>query len=286
MIRRIAWATAAEARGLDPDEPLGTSALRDAGIEVSVVNWDDSSVDWASFDRVLPRSTWDYPERLDEFLAWVDRVDTLTELRNPPALMRWSMDKHYLLDLEGIGVPITPTVAVEVGQAPAFPDGPFVVKPAIGAGSRDAASYRADQCELAEAHIARLHQRGASMLVQPMLASVAEHGEWPLVFFNGEFSHAASKRVSLANASSVATLYAAETNAAHMATPEQVEVGAAVVAEATARFGVPLYARVDVVRDDAGGYCVLEVEMVEPSLFLLEGGPGAVAGMVRAFTSD
>ena len=286
MIRRIAWVTAPEVHGFDPDEPLGPPALRDAGVEVSVVDWDDPSVDWATFDRVLPRSTWDYPERLDEFLAWVDRVDALTELRNPPDLMRWSMDKHYLLDLEAIGVPITPTVAVEVGQAPVFPDGPFVVKPAIGAGSRDAASYRPDQCVLAEEHIARLHERGASMLVQPMLASVAEHGEWPLVFFNGEFSHAASKRVSLANASSVAALYAAETNTPHLATADQVEVGAAVVAEATARFGVPLYARVDVVRDDAGGYCVLEVEMVEPSLFLLEGGPDAVASMVRAFTSD
>jgi hypothetical protein len=62
-------------------------------------------------------------------------------------------------------------------------------------------------------------------------------------------------------------------------------VGVAVVAEATARFGVPLYARVDLVRDDDGGYRVLEVEMVEPSLFLVEGGPAAVAAMVRAFIS-
>ncbi len=285
MIRRIAWVTAAAVRGLDPDEPFGPAALRAAGIEVSVVDWDDPSVDWSSFDRVLPRSTWDYPERIDEFLAWVDHVDALTDLRNPPSLMRWSMDKHYLLDLAAIGVPITPTVAVEVGQAPVFPEGPFVVKPAIGAGSRDAASYQPDQYELAESHISRLHARGASMLVQPLLPSVAEHGEWPLVFFNGEFSHAASKRVALASANSVDPVNGVGTNSPYVATTEQVEVGAAVVAEVTARFGVPLYARVDLVRDDDGGYCVLEVEMVEPYLFLPEGGPAAVAAMVRAFTS-
>jgi glutathione synthase/RimK-type ligase-like ATP-grasp enzyme len=252
---------------------------------VSVVDWDDPSVDWSSFDRVLPRSTWDYPERLDEFLAWVDRVDGLTDLRNSPALMRWSMDKHYLLDLGAVGVPVTPTVAVEVGQAPVFPEGPFVVKPAIGAGSRDAASYQPDQCELAESHIARLHARGASVLVQPLLASVAEHGEWPLVFFNGEFSHAASKRVALASANSVDPVNGVGANSPYVATSEQVEVGATVVAEVTARFGVPLYARVDLVRDDDGGYCVLEVEIVEPYLFLPEGGPAAVAAMVQAFTS-
>lgn len=252
---------------------------------MSVVDWDDPSVDWSSFDRVLPRSTWDYPERLDEFLAWVDRVDELTDLRNSPALMRWSMDKHYLFDLGAVGVPVTPTVAVEVGQAPVFPEGPFVVKPAIGAGSRDAASYQPDQCEWAASHIARLHARGASVLVQPLLGSVAEHGEWPLVFFNGEFSHAASKRVALASANSVDPVNGVGTNSPYLATTEQVEVGAAVVAEVTARLGVPLYARVDLVRDDDGGYCVLEVEIVEPYLFLPEGGPAAVAAMVQAFAS-
>ncbi|MEI6374556.1 MAG: hypothetical protein WCP26_12310 [Actinomycetes bacterium] len=286
MITRLAWVTAMSVRGHDPDEPWGPPALRAAGVEVSVVDWDDPSVDWASFDRVLPRSTWDYPERIEEFLAWVDRVDAVTDLRNPPDLMRWSMDKHYLLDLERAGVPITPTAVVEVGEEPRFPDGPFIVKPAIGAGSRDAASYQAHETELAAVHIARLHARGASMLVQPMLESVAVDGEWPLLFFNGEFSHSASKRVSLAAATSISGIYAEETNAPHVASAAQIDVGVAAVAEATARFGVPLYGRIDVVRDDSGGYCVLEVELVEPSLFLLEGGPDAIDRMVAAFSAD
>lgn len=286
MISRLAWVTTASVHGHDPDEPFGPPALRAAGVDVSVVDWDDPSIDWATFDRVLPRSTWDYPERIDEFLTWVDHVASVTELRNPPALMRWSMDKRYLLDLERVGVPITPTVVVEVGDMPSFPDGPFVVKPAIGAGSRDAASYQAHETELAAEHITRLHARGAAMLVQPLLESVAQHGEWPLIFFNGEFSHSASKRVSLAGATAVGGIYAPETNAPHTASPEQIAVGAATIAEATARFGVPLYGRIDVVRDDSGGYCVLEVELVEPSLFLLEGGPQAIDNMVAAFTAE
>jgi len=92
--------------------------------------------------------------------------------------------------------------------------------------------------------------------------------------------------VSLAAATSIGGIYAEETNAPHVASAAQIEVGAAAIAEASSRFGTPLYGRIDVVRDDAGGYCVLEVELVEPSLFLQEGGPGAVERMVQTFTSD
>jgi len=105
------------------------------------------------------------------------------------------------------------------------------------------------------------------------------------VSFKGEFSHAASKRVALASANSVDPVNGVGTHSPYVATTEQVKVGATVVAEVTARCGFPLYARVDFVRDDDGDYCVLQVEIVEPYLFLPEGGPAAVAAMVQAFTS-
>jgi glutathione synthase/RimK-type ligase-like ATP-grasp enzyme len=172
-----------------------------------------------------------------------------------------------------------------VGAIPAVPRGEFVVKPAVGAGSRDVAAYREDQEDIAAEHVSRLHARGASVLVQPTLASIAVEGEWPLVFFHGDYSHAASKRVTLANAAAIDDLYAEELNAPHVASAEQVAVAAAVVDLAAARFGVPTYARVDVVRGDDGRMCVLEVELVEPSLFLPEGGPDAVARFVDAVTA-
>ena len=285
MTRRMAWVTTQEALGRDPDHPYGVPALEAAGIEVATVDWKDPAVDWSSFDRVLPRSTWDYPEVMDRFLTWIDAVDAVTDLRNSPATMRWSMDKHYLADLDGAGIPVTPTEFVEVGAIPGFPRGGFVVKPAVGAGSRDVAAYREGQEDVAAEHVSRLHARGASVLVQPALASIAVEGEWPLVFFHGDYSHAASKRVTLANAAAVDDLYAEELNAPHMASAEQVAVATAVVDLAAARFGVPTYARVDVVRGDDGRMCVLEVELVEPSLFLPEGGPEAVARFVDAVTA-
>ena len=68
--------------------------------------WDDPQVDWAGFDAALLRSAWDYTERIGEFLEWVERTAAVTRLLNPPPVVRWNSDKHYLQDLAQLGVPI------------------------------------------------------------------------------------------------------------------------------------------------------------------------------------
>jgi len=268
VIKRLAWVTARGARGLDDDEPIALAGLARTGVAVEVVDWADPDARWSRYDRVVLRSAWDYPQRLPEFLAWLDAVDAVSELVNPAATVRWNLDKQYLAALAEDGVPITPTVFVRPGEAAEFPDGRFVVKPAVGAGSRDAAWYGPDERDSATEHVARLHAAGQTVLVQPMLASVARDGEWPMVFFGGTFSHAARKRVDLPRAGAIATLFAAEQNSAHVATAEQITAATAAVDAVSRRLGTPTYARVDLVRDDDGRYRVLEVELVEPSLFL------------------
>ncbi|RIJ69730.1 hypothetical protein D1871_21620 [Nakamurella silvestris] len=278
----MAWVTTQEARGLDEDEPLALAGLRRAGIDTAVVDWDDPAVDWSDFDRVVLRSAWDYPERLAEFLGWLDRVDAVTDLLNPPATIRWNLDKRYLAELDRAGVSITPTEFIAPGDPVVFPAGDFVVKPAVGAGSRDAASYGPEQHDVATGHVARLHGSGTTVLVQPFLASVAAVGEWPMVFFEGSFSHAANKKVALPRAGTVESLFAAETNRPHTASATQIVVAQAAVDLVSAHLGTPAYARVDLVRDDDGGYCVLELEMIEPSLFLPYTDSAAVDRLVAA----
>lgn len=283
MIDRLAWVTTAAARGRDEDEPLALAELRRRGVRVDVLDWDDPGVRWGDYQRVVLRSAWDYPERLAEFRAWLGAVREVTDLRNPIDVVEWSLDKHYLADLAEAGVPIVPSAFVEPGDPFEPPSGEYVLKPAVGAGSRDAASYGPGHAAVAVAHVRRLQERGASVIVQPLLPSVAVDGEWPLVFFAGEYSHAASKRVTLPQAGSVDDLFATETNVPHVADAGQLAVANAAIDLINRRFGAPLYARVDLVRDDAGNPCVLELEMVEPSLFLAEGGPGAVERMAAAF---
>ena len=282
MISSLAWVTTREARGLDEDEPVVLAALKKAGVAVDVVDWDDPDVDWSGYDRVVLRSAWDYPQRLAEFLSWIDEVAAVSDLVNPPATVRWSLDKQYLADVAEAGLPITPTLFVAPGSIATFPDGDFVIKPAVGAGSRDAASYNPDQHDHAVAHVARLHAIGQVVLVQPFLTSIPIEGEWPMVFFDGKFSHAASKRVALPEVGAGEDLFAAENNAAHLATPAQIEVAQGVMDMVSARLGAPTYGRVDLVRDDAGEFCVLEVELNEPSLFLRYADSAAVDKFVTA----
>ncbi|MGI5129222.1 ATP-grasp domain-containing protein [Pseudonocardia sp. CA-107938] len=285
MITRLAWLTTAAARGRDDDEPAALAALAAAGVQADVVDWDDEDVDWASYDRAVLRSTWDYPERLADFVDRLDVIDRATELVNPAAVVRWNLDKRYLTELAAAGVPTVPTEAVEPGGTPTWPDGEFVVKPAIGAGSRDAARYGPADRTAALEHVRRLHGRGATALVQPFLHSVDRDGEWPLVFLAGAFSHAASKRVRLPRAGSVEGLFAHEENVAYRADPAQIAVAQAALDVVTARFGPLRYARIDLVRTAAGGYAVLEVELIEPSLFLPQADAGAADRLAAALSA-
>ncbi|TCJ00072.1 hypothetical protein [Aeromicrobium sp. IC_218] len=285
MIGRLAWVTAREARGQDEDEAVALAALARTGVDVDVVDWDDPAVDWAGYDRVVLRSPWDYPARLADFLAWLDATAALTEVVNEPRTVRWSIDKRYLAELDEAGVPITDTVFVAPGESVDLPAGDFVVKPAVGAGSKDAASYGPDQHAVAREHVERLHAAGQVVLVQPYVASVATDGEWALVYLGGRYSHAASKRVALPRAGVVETLFAEETNAPHEATAEQRAAADAAMAHVEERLGTPAYARIDLVRHDDGGHRVLEVELVEPSLFLPYADASAADRLAEVLTT-
>lgn len=285
MTGRVAWVTAREARGQDEDEGVALAALARRGADVDVVDWDDPDADWAGYDRVVLRSPWDYPARLEAFLEWLDATAAVTEVVNDPRMVRWSIDKRYLAELRSAGVPITDTVFVAPGEPVAFPDGDFVVKPAVGAGSKDAASYGPDQQDVARDHVARLHDAGQVVLVQPYVASVATEGEWALVYLGGRFSHGASKRVALPRAGLVEELFAAETNAPHEATPDQRAAADAALAHVQERLGTPAYARIDLVRHDDGDYRVLEMELVEPSLFLPYADASAADRLAEVLTA-
>ena len=271
---RIALVTAAAARTLDEDlAPLET-ALRAAGVAPSIVEWDDAAIDWSAFDLAVLRSTWDYSMRQPEFLRWIDRISPLTTLVNPREVVRWNTDKHYLAQLAKAGVPVVPSTFVEPGEDTsraldaflATAGEEFVVKPSIGAGSRDAQRYARGERDAALAHARRLLEADRSVLLQPYLGRVDAHGETALIFFAGTFSHAIRKGPLLKRGEGpTRALFATEHITAR--TPSADEIA---VAERTLRampFGELLYARVDLIHDDDGTPRVLELELTEPSLF-------------------
>jgi hypothetical protein len=264
--------------GFEPDRGLKTE-LETAGARVEDVSWDDPGADWSAFDVVVVRSTFDYSQRRDEFLAWADSLDG--RLHNPPSVLRWNSDKRYLSDLASAGLPVVPTIFVSPGGRLPPLDGEVVVKPAVSAGGRDTGRFAPGAHDAARALVVDITQSGRVAMLQPYLPAVDERGETALVFVAGELSHVLGKRAVLAP-DEVAPVRDDEIGAAEVmydedlvragdATGAERELAGAIVAAVAKRFGAPpLYARIDLLADADGAPTLLELELVEPALYLAE----------------
>jgi glutathione synthase/RimK-type ligase-like ATP-grasp enzyme len=281
VARLIGLTTTPAARDLDEDYAPLAAALDRLGFTADAPAWDDPAVDWRRYALVLLRSTWNYTEDLDAFLDWATRVSRVTRLLNGVDTVRWSTDKRYLLELDRAGVPIVPSAIAAPGETwspPAAAD--FVVKPSVGAGSRGARRFQADETEAARAHALRLHAAGYHTLTQPYLHSVEANGETALMFIEGEFSHGVRKGPLLAaGGGEVEGLFASESIEARRPGADELSVANRAVAAIPGE--PPLYARVDLIRDDTGRPRVLELELAEPTLFFSH-GPGSADRFARA----
>jgi len=243
-------------------------ALRPAfaaqGHSVEDVSWDDPDADWGSYAAAIIGTTWDYWDRQAEFLAALERIEAATRLFNPVALVRWNIHKTYLRDLEAKGARIIPTVWLDTvdaaSAAAAFETlgaDDLVFKRQVGAG----------------AHGQHRLSRGGpvpdmphAMMVQPFLKSIQTEGEFSFIFVGGDFCHALVKRA-------VAGDYRIQSKYGGKETP--VTPPADDLADAAAVISMldeaPLYARVDMVRGEDGRLVLMELEVIEPYLYPLEG---------------
>jgi O-ureido-D-serine cyclo-ligase len=287
--RRLALVSARAARALDEDLPPLVAACAAAGAHVEVADWDDPAVDWGSFDAALLRSAWDYTERLSEFLAWVERTASQTLLLNPQAVVQWNSDKHYLAELARQDVPIVPSGFCEAGEDPSpvlegflarqgLPE--LVVKPAVGAGSRDTRRHPRTAVEAILEHMRPLLQKRRSVLLQPYLPSVDREGETALIYIGGNFSHAIRKGPLLPpGAQATAALFAPEEITPRIPGADERAVAERVLAALP--FPDVLYARIDLIRGEGGEPRLLELELTEPSLFFAH-GPGSALRLAQA----
>jgi glutathione synthase/RimK-type ligase-like ATP-grasp enzyme len=257
-------------------------ALRMRGIEATHAAWDDPEVDWPAFDLAVVRSTWDYPERLDDFLDWARR---LRRVLNPLEVLQWNTDKRYLGDLAAAGLAVIPTRFVRPGDDFETPKTPFVVKPAVSNGALDTAWYRAGDAPEARAHVRRLQSSGRIVLIQPYLANIEEEGEVALVFLGGCYSHAirragSLKRPGLAPDGAVPP---AEVRAYEPTRAERALAAEVMACVPCGPSGL-LFGRIDLVSGPGGKPMVLEAELTEPALFLdfSEGGIGRFADAIAA----
>ncbi|HXR59911.1 MAG TPA: hypothetical protein VN732_01140 [Solirubrobacterales bacterium] len=272
---RIAIATCAAYADLKVDDELLRVALEERGCEAESVIWDQLGTEWSQFDLCLVRSTWDYDEKHREFLDWTRRVEMAAGLRNPAKLIAWNSDKSYLRGLGERGVRTVPTVWVgkdsRLGLERILAGTGWeeaVVKPVLDLGARNLQRVSAGDGSAALESILQRHDA----MVQPFLPAVEEHGELSLIYLGGELSHAVRKRPAAGDfrVQSIwgGTVSRDEPSGAEVELAEQVM---ALFRE------LPLYARVDLVAGPREEPCLIELELIEPNLYLKEHPPAAEA---------
>lgn len=250
--------------------------LRSAGIEVEPLPWTDVG-DLGSFDLVMPLVAWGYHLDPPRWQALLDRLERdKAKVLNPVPLLRWNSDKRYLAELGGKGLSVIPTRLVDALDEAALADaraeygGELVIKPPVSAAADG--TYRLGPNDpLPEA------SRGREMMVQPFLPSVAGEGEYSIMLFGGTFSHAIVKRPKAGDYRVQPHLGGTERSCAPP--PGSIELAKAALGAAPAEAA---YARVDMVRDDGGALAVIELELIEPSLWLQHApdGGASFAGVV------
>lgn len=277
---RIAIATCAAYPELKGDDKLLREALAEQGCEARSLVWDDPGADWGAFDLCLVRSTWDYHDKHDEFLAWAQRVEGVSALCNPADLIAWNSDKTYLRELADGGVPIVPTIWVDRDSEAELArlvesegSGEAVVKPAIDLGARNLRRVQAGEISAA---LEAVLQRSPVAMVQPFLPSLESEGELSLIYIDGNFSHAVRKRPAPGDFR-VQGIWGGTVEPAQPA-PSEIDLAEQALSQLDEP---PLYARADLVTGPEGAPCLIELELIEPNLYLAQ-HPAAAEALAAA----
>ncbi len=278
---RIAIATCAGYPELKGDDERLREALRERGCEVELVVWDAEETDWGAFDLCLVRSTWDYHDKHAEFLAWTRRVEQKTTLQNPADLIAWNSEKTYLRELAEAGVPTVPTVWIDRGSQIQAEEilsregwAEAVIKPVVDLGARNLHRVQAGTGAADQALATVLARHDA--MAQPFLPSLEAEGELSLIYIDGTFTHGVRKHPAKGDFR-VQSIWG---GTFEPATPEPTHLQ--IAEQALAHLDEPpLYARVDLVNDLSGNPCLIELELIEPNLYLST-HPAAVTRLANA----
>ncbi len=269
-----------ESRYLNPSNPdwyanqvltedrLVQEALERKGMTVRRCDWSDPAIDWSETKLALFRTTWDYFHRFEEFSIWLEQVSSQTKLMNPAELIYWNIDKRYLEDLEARGINCIKTVFVERNSqqtlrsiCEATPWKKWVLKPSVSGAGRH--TYLLTEAELdSHEEVFQSLIANEEMMIQPFVDSIVSFGELSLMVMNGQFTHAVHKKAKQGD-------FRVQDDfggTVHAYKPTKLEIHFAEQAIAACE-PKPMYARVDMVTDNAGNLAISELELIEPELW-------------------
>ncbi len=256
-------------RNILHDDALLQTALTELGLTSVRVDWADPNVDWTQFRCAVFRTTWDYFERFAEFTAWLERIERETRLVNAAHTIWWNLDKHYLADLETRGVPVVPSVYLEPGDGSSLPElldrqqwPEAVLKPCVSGAARHTYRVNAANAESLQREITPL-LNSESFLLQPFVADITINGEYTLMVIDGEVTHAVQK-VPKAGDFRVQDDHGGKWTS-YSPSEEQIAFARRAMHSVSP---LPQYGRVDMVRGNDGGWQIMELELIEPELWL------------------
>ncbi len=284
---RVALVTCAVLPEPDPDQEPLLAALRAGGLEAELLAWDAAGERPEEFDLCILRSCWNYHRRPEAFLEWIEHASAVTRLVNPAPVIRWNLHKRYLGELAARGLPTVPTVWVAHGSAISLAEtlarrgwSAAVVKPCVSAASCRTRRFAAGDREGQAFLDALVRERDA--MIQRYLGAVDRTGEKALVWIAGRWTHAVKKSPRFAGG-------VERVSEAQALTPAEEALAARALAGVPAgSAGAPdglLYARLDLIPDDDGTPLVSELELIEPSLFLIQ-HPPALERLVGAIGAE
>jgi len=251
------------------EEQLLKSALENQGLTVDITYWNNPSYDWSETRSLVFRTIWDYFERFDEFLLWLEEVRHQTQLINSYDLVKWNIDKHYLKELSEKGIKIVPTYfakknsqrnLAEIIESQQWKD--VVIKPAISASAYKTFKILEETVNSNEKLFKDLlNQR--DMLVQPFINTIEKFGEASLMVIDGKFTHAILKKAKPGDFR-VQDDFGGTVHD-YVPTKKEIEFAEMVIEKCKAK---PLYGRVDIIWDNEKNVYLSELEIIEPELWL------------------
>jgi glutathione synthase/RimK-type ligase-like ATP-grasp enzyme len=284
-VQQIAFVTCSTKPDFASDDLHAVQLLQKSGVRVQAVPWDNDFSNWKSFDKVILRSCWNYHLHPEKFLTWLRKLeDEKVNLFNPVKTVRWNLHKNYLQDLAQQKVRIPQTVWLKKGASADLSDlikqhewNKAVIKPAVSATAHNTFLASAEQAKDYQLKFNALLQED-DFLVQCFLPEVQSEGEWSLIFFNKEFSHAILKKPKEKD-------FRVQNDFGGSVHCEKVPHFALKQAEKILKLvNEPLlYTRLDGIISN-NEFVLMELELIEPVLFL-EHHPTAAAAFVSAILS-
>ncbi|USD25147.1 ATP-grasp domain-containing protein [Flagellimonas marinaquae] len=256
------------------EDRLVLEALENQGLKVGRKSWDDPSFDWSTTKLALFRTTWDYFDRYSEFSKWLETASKKTRFINSQQLIHWNIDKHYLQDLSINGVTIPKTVFIEKGTTTTLADAisnseanhrfnadTFILKPCVSASARH--TYKIEKNKIIE-HESIFQELIAkeAMMLQEFQKNIVSEGEISMMVFNGAFTHAVLKTAKPGDFRVQDDF--GGTVQKYTPNQEQIVFAQSIVKAAPE---LPVYARVDIFRDNEGNWALAELEIFEPELW-------------------